>query len=553
MSRSNTDQSKATQQNVKKTMILQSSNKQQFDGELNDVTIEVGKQNIPANRKVLSGYSKFFESMFLLPFKEQGKGIVALQELDGNAVKDLIEFMYTGELKITTENVMTLISTSDFLDMENVKNYCFDCLLTMLNASNSLEIFLASTLYSALPLVFHQVCDYISDNFEAVGVEDDFMNTSKHDLISIVSQLGRNKVKETSVYSAILKWVKYDECRQSEFTSLFLMLDLHKLPSEFVEDVIAEEELVKKCKICLNAVVSYFINNAKEQRKVLSDTKIVCVGGLHMMSVLEVYNNTGEYTIYPDLPLDFARHCAVRFNNWLYVIGGAIENDFKKTTNKAYRIDLSASQMKWNEVTPLLERRCDFGAAVHEGCLVVAGGFNGSTLNTVEVYNEKSRQWKNIASLNRSRSEHSLVSTGTQGSLFAIGGWDKNDNKSVERLDKLDENWKEVQPMINFKRNFASVYCNGFIYVIGGLTDDWVWDFVEKYNLTTNQWSFACKLNAGRWRHSACVFCGKIFVVGGEKSGYAERKIESYDASVDQWTIVDVTKKKFYDHTIVSL
>ena len=57
----------------------------------------------------------------------------------------------------------------------------------------------------------------------------------------------------------------------------------------------------------------------------------------------------------------------------------------------------------------------------------------------------------------------------TEGALFAIGGHNQyGDLSSMERLDDLNGEWKEVQPMKTPRYHFAAAACQGFVYAIGG-------------------------------------------------------------------------------------
>ena len=45
------------------------------------------------------------------------------------------------------------------------------------------------------------------------------------------------------------------------------------------------------------------------------------------------------------------------------------------------------------------EPRCNFSSAVFEGKIVVSGGFNNETLNTVESYDHVAKSWTNMPNM----------------------------------------------------------------------------------------------------------------------------------------------------------
>ena len=95
-----------TCQRVANPNVLQYANQKRNNGLFIDVTIKAGDQTIAANRLILSCCSPFFEAMFDLEMKEKYQNPVQIHEVDGAAVKSVVDFMYSGEVKITSENVM---------------------------------------------------------------------------------------------------------------------------------------------------------------------------------------------------------------------------------------------------------------------------------------------------------------------------------------------------------------------------------------------------------------------------------------------------------------
>ena len=95
----------------------------------NDVIIEAATETIAVNRTILSCCSRFFVGMFDLEMKEKYQhDPVQINGFDGESVKALIDFMYSGEVTIKNENVMDLLAASDHLQMGEVKEFCFEFL-----------------------------------------------------------------------------------------------------------------------------------------------------------------------------------------------------------------------------------------------------------------------------------------------------------------------------------------------------------------------------------------------------------------------------------------
>ena len=108
--------------------------------------------------------------------------------------------------------------------------------------------------------------------------------------------------------------------------------------------------------------------------------------------------------------------------------------------------------------------------------------------------------------------------------------------------------------MNHFREGFAAVYCNGFIYAIGGAGNQGL-RTVEKYDLLTNTWMFASCLNIGRWHHGACVLNDKIYIVGGKKNRFGDvaNRTECYNSSLDRWEIINGADNNYIRHSLVAL
>ena len=499
--------------------LLDYVNEKRMNGEFNDVLIQVGSQSISANRMVLSCFSKFFELMFLSPMKERYQDTVVINELDGESVNSLIEYIYTGSIDINAGNVMALLSSADFLQMDDIKKFCFEYFKTTLSVENCLEIFISSVTYNN-PSPLNKTLELISNNFDVISEKDTFRSLSKDKLDSLLSKISKYDVQKESIYLAVLNWVKHDEGRKQYFASLFLTFDLCKFSDVFIEDEVADEPLVKENNDCLNAIVTRLINKSKEQRKTANAPKILSVGGENCTSTLEIYNIHGIPEIcYPDLPVnDLSHHRLLKLSDIVYCVGGKIcdiDSCFN-STQAVFKMNTTDQNPQWKKINSM-PNRSRFGAVTFgKYYIVIAGGYlNNKRLNSVAMLDVRSNNWKTIAAMNHSRSDFSLAVA--DGSIFAIGGHNAFGFISyVEQLHDLDGKWKKVRSMITPRCSHATVSYNDLVYVIGGESrQSKAENTVEVFNPKKDEWNYASNMNVERYYHAACVLQGKIFVVGG--------------------------------------
>ena len=190
-------------QRVANISLLEYANKNRDQGFFSDVTIVAGSERIPANRLVLSCYSAYFEGMFKLQMRERYEDIIEIKTIAGRELRVLIDFIYTGSINIDEQSVMNLLSGADYLQLHEVKGFCFEFLRSHITVDISLGIFKTADLYRNESLK-NEMQQHISINFDKVLQADDFKQLSNEELISCISKLDRSQVNESSIFEAIV-------------------------------------------------------------------------------------------------------------------------------------------------------------------------------------------------------------------------------------------------------------------------------------------------------------------------------------------------------------
>ncbi|CAN9498139.1 unnamed protein product [Ophioblennius macclurei] len=135
------------------------------------------------------------------------------------------------------------------------------------------------------------------------------------------------------------------------------------------------------------------------------------------------------------LPLKIHGHAVVSHKGLVYCIGG--KTDDNKALNKTFVYN--HKQSEWRELAAMKTPRAMFGAVVHNGKIVVAGGVNEEGLTaSSEAFDFSTSKWEPFAEFPQERSSINLVSTG--GSLYAVGGFAmvQMENKEVAPTEVTD-------------------------------------------------------------------------------------------------------------------
>uniref|UniRef100_A0A8C8E232 Kelch-like family member 41a n=1 Tax=Oryzias sinensis TaxID=183150 RepID=A0A8C8E232_9TELE len=168
-----------------------------------------------------------------------------------------------------------------------------------------------------------------------------------------------------------------------------------------------------------------------------------------------------KWTETKKLPLKIHGHCVVSENGLVYCIGG--KTDDNKTTNKMFAYNHKKAE--WKEVASMKTSRAMFGAVIHKGRIIVAGGVNENGLTaTCEAYDFGTNKWGPFTEFPQERSSLNLVSCG--GLLYAVGGFAmmENENKECAPTEIIDiwqyeDDTKQWTGMIREMRYAAGASC----------------------------------------------------------------------------------------------
>ncbi|XP_078485855.1 kelch-like protein 38 isoform X2 [Ciona intestinalis] len=530
--------------------LLQFANESRQDGCFIDIIIRVGEKNIPANKMVLSCYSKYFNTMFNTEMEEKYKDVVEVHGVDAESVKKLVEFMYTGKININTNNVCDLLAVSDFLQMPSVRKLCIEYLLTTVSPQNCFTIQALSDRFTISKLT-EKFNNFVVENYQQVVSSEHFKKLSKDDVIKLL-QSTHGKVSSDLVYTAVINWVKFDlSSNKSYLGEVIKFVDFHEMSPEMLEDVVSVEPLIRKL-----GDLGYSLFDAVVQHLKKTEKSLISLGGsLSLTKVTKFDLQTKQWIQLPDLPVGRDKAAAVVIDDVLYYLAGDSRTGFGIiATNIVHRMKLKEKVLKWEKVASMNVERCRFSAAVLNGTIFVFGGSddNCGSLSSGEYYVVLFNKWIQLKPMKIARHAHSIVAH--NGYFYSLGGFGSEYLCSMERYDPFLDEWKDVAPMQTPRCGFAAVVLNNAIYAIGGHDGKQRLKSVEKYNADDDTWVYVGNMNIERYSHAACVAQNKIYVVGGQKAnGKVVKSIECYDDQTDKWSVVGETEVELYFHSLVAV
>eukprot|EP00102_Acyrthosiphon_pisum_P015380 XP_008185907.2 PREDICTED: kelch-like protein 12 isoform X1 [Acyrthosiphon pisum] len=139
------------------------------------------------HKNVLMAASPYFRAIFKSrKICKTGNNTVNLRKLDSTVLQLLVDYIYTGEIMVTKENVQGLLPAANLLQLDFVNGACIEFLQKQLNASNCLGIRAFARLHSCTELLSSSET-FIKKQFLEVVNSDEFLSLSSDDVVKIIS------------------------------------------------------------------------------------------------------------------------------------------------------------------------------------------------------------------------------------------------------------------------------------------------------------------------------------------------------------------------------
>uniref|UniRef100_A0A8C5NTM1 Kelch like family member 30 n=1 Tax=Junco hyemalis TaxID=40217 RepID=A0A8C5NTM1_JUNHY len=450
---------------------------QQFrtNPKLADVTLVAGGREFPCHRGILALCSHYFYAMFSGDFAESIAARVELKEVDPSALEMLLDFAYTGKVTINQGNVEGLMRTSSQLHFPAIQKVCSRYLRQQMDATNCLGICEFGESHGC-PEVSSKAWSFLQENFEAVSLQEEFLQLSKERLAVYLSNDQLQVQEERSLVEAVLRWVRHEPGSRAQFLPELLELThLVSLPDQYLQNLLATEPLVRD----------------SDASKALSGT-----GALKN----------------PPAPPQ-------KLEEVLVVVGGRVLED-------------GEDEERGTQGQLPLER------VAHLACLSLGGsrGSQNDTWSTTQAWCFCPRDgvWQPIASMLRARTNH--TSAVLNGEIYVIGGTTV-DVVEVERYDPYNKSWCAISPALKYVSNFAAASCLGKLYLVGSCAVKYNALTLQCYNPVQDLWSVITSpfipkyLSAPR----CATLRGLIYLIGDNT-----KKVHVYNPEANIWQKVQL-------------
>lgn len=163
--------------------------------------------------------SKFFKVLLGPSFREANQEEIALKEINGATLKSIIDYCYTGNIKITEDEVVRIAAAASSYEMIDVERKCVQFWDSILSNQNSVHILRMAEKFSFLDLQA-RILTFICENFATVPIAD-LVEINGETFEKILSS-DQIKTTEDIVCDRLQQWIAKCEIERSDYIPILL-------------------------------------------------------------------------------------------------------------------------------------------------------------------------------------------------------------------------------------------------------------------------------------------------------------------------------------------
>ena len=276
----------------------------------------------------------------------------------------------------------------------------------------------------------------------------------------------------------------------------------------------------------------------------LSDGRILMVGGQDStgtaLNSVEIYDPaTGQFTLASNLGTSRLNSTATTMNDGTVLVTGGYTGAINGASSG---IPLASAELynpstnSWQAVGPMSETRRNHTATLlNDGTVLVAGGYNGSYINSPEIYNPSLQTFAPTATSMAGPRRYPTANLLPSGQVLFAGGFQSTTNGALATTELYsNSNATSFSPAAPLEaargRHTATSLVGGnYVLIAGGFDGNLTLSSVEIYGVAANQFTPIAAMGGPRYRHTESLLPnGSVLITGGDNGSGALSTTELY-------------------------
>ena len=500
--------------------------------------------------------------MFTSDVAESFQKEIEIISVDGEVLCDVIDYMYTGDISIGVNNVQSVFSAANFLELLPLCDRCANFMASQINVQNCVELYQFSKFHNNEAL--RSKCfTYVCDNIKRVCLGDSFLILGYEDFSDFIRSDNLNVDKEEIVFNIVICWLRHrannfgEALTEEEATKLFQMIRMSFLSTRYLTDVVKDNQFVLENHYCARVIpvvklwtisknvvedndvdqllVDFNLNTQPRFGMFAREMLVFCGGSQdrdnRSLTAFDPFTRENYYSIKPHVSFDYTfrvdfHSAVVTEENVIYVIGGIFYSDHHfETAGPALNCVKSYNQLekKWIDKPPLITARCAHTTVFVNGMIFAIGGKEfypgGNALSSVEYFDVDDSSWSPAAPMPHGLYHHSCVVQ--RECIFVLGGYDDSGAvlDTIFKYDVKEDVWVVYnQSLPSARAEFGSTICDDKLYVCGGMGNNRKLSSFDVYNFDSETWEKGPDFPEERKASVLVNIDDNVYLCGGERT-----------------------------------
>uniref|UniRef100_A0A1B0EU57 BTB domain-containing protein n=1 Tax=Glossina morsitans morsitans TaxID=37546 RepID=A0A1B0EU57_GLOMM len=206
-------------------------------------------------RTLLKVASPYFASIRNSDIKGALEELINSRKIDICTLKEFTCYTRTGMIRISKDNVQSVLSMSERFQIDWIKDKCCRFLKQRFNHTNCFSIRKIAEKHSCKEL-HNYAYNYILRRFEKLTGSQEFLLLSLDEIEKLIQDEDLCVKSEKSVLQAVMNWIKHSpEKRNIHLGRLMNCVRLHSLDMQFIIDYVINEPLITNDPFCMKLIL----------------------------------------------------------------------------------------------------------------------------------------------------------------------------------------------------------------------------------------------------------------------------------------------------------
>ncbi|XP_019643234.1 PREDICTED: uncharacterized protein LOC109484427 [Branchiostoma belcheri] len=379
-------------------------NCQRQTGEFLDLVVRVQDIRFRCHRAILSSTPSFKAILSQIHAKGKSSKVIKLriQNIDPLCFAKILDFVYTGEITISKDDVNDILQAAHLLSgnvLDNISIYCRDFMHNTLCPSNCLLFMHFANMYGFSTLKREARRKAIA-HFSKAKQDDGFLTLSSDELVNLLQDDLLQVTSEDEIATSVIRWLNHDpESRKLALPMILKEIHLSCVRVSVLRELeshLAVQESAE-CLTNITAAKEEHLNGTRQLttgahkrgcccctpiRKPATTDDLIIIGGgwkvdkliLPLQSIIGLDPDDRHFYHITDLPTpDLVDTSVVNTGRRLYVSGGCIDDDPDSAPIKQiFCYDFATDT--WEKLPDMPRGRAEHQSVVVDGKLFLVGG-----------------------------------------------------------------------------------------------------------------------------------------------------------------------------------